>query len=798
VSPVGFVARTQARRRWRALVALALFVGLLGGLSLSLVAGSRRSATVVDRYLSTARPYDLAVFSLDLTRAQVLGIPGVVRADPGAYVGMVKDETGEGATQGINGHVLDFEELDPTWRLLDGSVPDGSDPNEVLVNEFFVRQFGLSVGDTVDVRMFARDQRDAVSRGVYEAKGPRYRMRITGVVRPPMDVAIDEVRAVGVSSVGSSNGMAISDTFYDAHRDEFLDFGLEFEVELAGGPAGRERFMDAVRNLAAPGSDPPIAGPAEETRRRSSLSAPVDLETGALLALGAALAVVGAVVTALVLRAEQRSLDEETPTLRGLGLTSAQLGAVSVLRALPVALVGAGSAVGVSIALSGRYPIGIGRQLELDGGTDVNVAVLALGALAMVAVIVATGYLVGLPRRARRSPPSGRATLARRLGRAGAPTDLVLGTQLVFERGRGVRAVPSRPAIAVGAGALAIVTAVGIYVGGVDRLYTVPDAHGWEWDAAIGNSNFPLADETAATLAADDRIAHRTQARYGDATVNGRATEFLAFDADGDAPPQVISGRLPETATELALGRAVLDDLGIDIGSVVDFTVAEGEFDTGGRTPSRRMRVVGEVLAPIFGESDVSDVGVITLAGVAAAGGDAAEQFVLTRLRDGPRDAQLRALRRDYTEEIITDAIPARIVNLHRVRRLPLVGIGVAGVLGTIVLVYTLAISARARSRELAIMRALGLPSSRLRRVLVWQGGVLTAGMLLIGLPIGLVLGVAAWNRVADGLGVATNAVIPPLVFVLVPLALLVAVVASVLPARRAARTSVSALLRTE
>jgi putative ABC transport system permease protein len=210
------------------------------------------------------------------------------------------------------------------------------------------------------------------------------------------------------------------------------------------------------------------------------------------------------------------------------------------------------------------------------------------------------------------------------------------------------------------------------------------------------------------------------------------------------------------------------------------------------------MRVVGETLAPIFCEADVGEVGAITFAGLEAAGGDSTEQFVLTRLRGGGSDAQLRELRRDYTEEIITDAVPARIVNLHRVRRLPVVGILVAGLLGTIVLVYTLAISARARSRELAVLRALGLASRQLRGVLAWQGAVLGLAMVVLGIPIGLLLGIAAWHRVADGLGVGASAVLSPWIWLLVPLALLVAVGASLLPAHRARRAPVADVLRAE
>lgn len=795
---VGFLARTQARRRVRALIALTLFIGMFGGLSLSLIAGSRRSATAVDRYFASARKYTFEFFAPAITRDELLAIPGVVRADPTSYLGTVATDAAGKPIAGINGQVVDFSAADPTTRVLDGAIPDGKHANDVVVNPAFVEQFGPRVGDSVAIQMFGRDQEDEVGSGVYEPNGPRFKMSITGIARGPQDVAGDKITSIGASSSDSTNVMYVSEDFYDAHHDEFLDFGKAYSIQLRDGLAGRTDFLDAVNAQLPKGVDRAVTAPVAGPGRRASFDAPVDLETSALLALGAGLAFVGAIAVALVLRAEQRAHEEDTPALRTLGLTKAQLGVVAVVRSLPVALGGALVALVVALALSGRYPIGIGRQIELDGGFQVNPAVLALGGLSIVAFTVGVSFLLGRPRPDRTPLPTSRLTMARWLAKVGAPTDLTLGTQLAFERGRGVRSVPARQAIIGGAAALTIVTALAVYVGGVGHLYSDREAHGWPWDAAIGNTNFPLSKSTVKQLSHDGRIRHLTRARYGDAKVNGRYTEFWAFDARGTAPPEVISGRLPETATEVALGRVTLDELGIDVGSTVTFSVEGGEFEGDRRPTSRRMRVVGVALSRIFGESDLGEIGVITLAGVRAAGGKTGLQLVAVDVAGADRMATLRSIRADYTEDIDIDAVPARIVNLQRVRRLPLIGLGLAGLLGTILLVYTLAISARARTRELAVMRTLGLASRRVSGVLAWQGIVLALGMLVIGVPIGLVLGAAAWSAVASDLGVRTTAVFSPLIAALVPMALLVAVAASLYPARRARRAPVAEVLRVE
>ncbi|MCJ7436989.1 MAG: hypothetical protein MUP97_04405 [Acidimicrobiia bacterium] len=797
-----FLAHVQARRRWRGLVVLMIFVGLAGGLAISLVAGARRSSSVVDRYLANARQYDLAVNdpSSSTTQRQVLAIPGVVRADPYTYVGLaLTSPAGAGRMIGaINGTAVDWSALDPTTRLLSGSIPDGTDPSEVVVNQAFVQEFGLSVGDTVPVRAFGLEQLDKISNGVYEPTGPRYRFHIIGVARGAQDIGIDEFHQLGNSGYGSTSQMRLSSDFYEAHRDEFLNFGAGYQIQLRDGTRGRKHLVEALRARTPAGVDPLQIYPAPPTVKRASLETPVQLETTALLALGIGIALAAAFGVALMLRAEQRAHDGDTPTFRALGCTAPQLGAAAAVRALPAALGGTVIALGVALGLSGRYPIGIGRQLELQGGFQVNVAVLGVGALGIVVFMLGCSFLFGRPRRARDLAPSTRATFAAWLGRVGAPTDLTLGAYLAFARSRRTRSVPSRQAIAAGAAVLAIVTALGVYVASVDHLYSVPEAHGWQWDAAIGNLNFPLSDTTATRLANDPRVRAHTKARYGVASVDGKSAGFLAFDAKGDAPPDLVAGRLPRTASEVALGAAALDGLGVHIGSTVTFSVKNGEFDLGGPTKPRRMRVVGQSLAPVFGELDIGHDGIITLDGIKAAGGDVTPRLVLARLRSGDATRGLTALDHDYTEEIATDLVPAQIVNLHRVRQLPLLGLAVAALMGIFVLVYTMAVSVRARTLDLAVFRALGLPARRLRRVLGWEGTVLAAAMVLIGVPAGLLLGSLLWRRVTDQLGVHGGAVVPLLLALLVPLALLTAVGASMYPARRARREKVAALLRTE
>jgi hypothetical protein len=790
VRGIVFVARSQLRRHTARLVVLALVVGLTAGIAAALVAGSRRSASVVRRYFAAGHHYTIAV-GAPLSRADLLAIPGVTDAEPTAYVAMVRD----GTTDGINGAAVRPASIDPTIRVVRGRAilpSDGARP-VVDVNEAFVDEFGLDVGETVDVRMFsAADEQRAIA-GDYHATGPRYRFRIVGVLRTPLDVALDQPRTAD-RPARDTNQFYVPYPWYAAHDKEFLSFPTSYDVALRDPARDKARFVRTVR--AESGDEAPQFGPPSFSERHASFDTPVDVETGVLLALGLATALAGVVVATLLLRAEERSRARDQPVLGSLGFTSRDRAASAALRTAPTAVATACVTVVVAYALSDRFPVGIGRMLELAPGRRWNLAVVAGAAAVTVALLVAMAYLLG--RRAPSPRPRrARGGAADRLARAGAPPDVVVGAHLAFQRD-GATGVPARQAIAGGAVALLLVTALAVVVGGIDRLYTQPAAHGWPWDAVIGNVNFTMPRAQLQRLERDDRFRATTVARYGQATIGGRQAEALAIDAAGTAPPAIIAGRVPETATEIALGHELLDQLHAHIGGRVNLSVKGGEFDVGNPTHDRELTVVGVAVAPIMGESEFGQVGVVTFDAIESAGGDTTPMLVLARFRSHDHDAAIRALQRDTTEEILADNVPARIVNLHRVCTLLLAGAALAAVLGTVLLAYTLTAGARTRNHELAVLRALGMTAGRAGRVLATQGALLALAMLLIGVPLGLALGAFSWRAVARQLGVVDRPTFVAAIALLVPGALVVGVVAAVGPARRARRADVARALHVE
>jgi ABC-type lipoprotein release transport system permease subunit len=66
------------------------------------------------------------------------------------------------------------------------------------------------------------------------------------------------------------------------------------------------------------------------------------------------------------------------------------------------------------------------------------------------------------------------------------------------------------------------------------------------------------------------------------------------------------------------------------------------------------------------------------------------------------------------------------------------------------------------RRSELAVLRSIGLTPRQTAGCLIWQSLTITGVGLAVGVPLGLIIGNAAWFAVADPIGVAPDSA-PPL-----------------------------------
>ncbi|RBY74589.1 hypothetical protein DQ238_21530 [Geodermatophilus sp. TF02-6] len=169
------------------------------------------------------------------------------------------------------------------------------------------------------------------------------------------------------------------------------------------------------------------------------------------------------------------------------------------------------------------------------------------------------------------------------------------------------------------------------------------------------------------------------------------------------------------------------------------------------------------------------------------------------RLDDGDADAQTRAV--DAVTDLTGAAAPtAAVAGLARERAaidsvldtLLLVVTGLIGVAVVIALIgvgNTLALSVVERRQENGLLRALGLTRGQLRGLLAWEAVLVSEVATVLGVVLGAVYGVSGTASVLGTVGEVVVDVPWLQVAAIVVVATAAGLLASVLPARRAART---------
>ncbi len=123
--------------------------------------------------------------------------------------------------------------------------------------------------------------------------------------------------------------------------------------------------------------------------------------------------------------------------------------------------------------------------------------------------------------------------------------------------------------------------------------------------------------------------------------------------------------------------------------------------------------------------------------------------------------------------------------------------LGLAVVIAVLGIVNTLALSVIERTREVGLLRAVGLSRRQLRTMVRLESIIIALLGAVLGVGLGLVFGVALQRSQADS-GIEVLSVPYLQLFIFVVLAGLVGVLAAVWPARRAARLDVLAAITTD
>jgi hypothetical protein len=462
--------------------------------------------------------------------------------------------------------------------------------------------------------------------------------------------------------------------------------------------------------------------------------------------------------------------------------------------------------------------------------------VLGAGVAGFVVVLSGVAFAVAYRRAPHRVAVqreqvwSRRSRAARAAANAGLPVPVVTGVRFAFEPGVGRAAVPVRSALTGTVIAVAMVVATLTFASGLRTLVSHPPLYGWNWNYAI-NPSSEVPPLTRTLLTHDPDVAGWVGASEAIVELDGQAVPALLTSPGASVAPPILSGHGLEATDEVVLGAATLSRLHKRVGD--DVTLSYGSpVDAPAYVPPVRVRVVGTATLPAVGfasfVADHTSMGTGALvptdieparfrevqlnadqllngpdlvfvrmrAGVSAAQGRA-DLARIVKATDRAFDADPNAVGNNIT--VVGVQRPAQIVNYRSVGAAPVLLAAGLAVGAVFALSLTLVASVRRRRRELALLKTLGFTRRQLAAVVAWQSTIAVAIGVVVGIPLGIITGRAAWDLFARTINAVPQATVPTATIALVGVgALILANLVAAIPGLQAARTRTAVLLHAE
>ncbi|RJK93184.1 ABC transporter permease [Vallicoccus soli] len=319
----------------------------------------------------------------------------------------------------------------------------------------------------------------------------------------------------------------------------------------------------------------------------------------------------------------------------------------------------------------------------------------------------------------------------------------------------------------------------------VDRL--VDEAFGADYVVSNAVAT-PFSAELAASAREVEGVEAVYEQRFGQAQVDGGTIGLTGIDP-GAIGTALTTEFVAGSAAGLEEGGVLLDEgtaesRGLGVGDVVALTPPYGD--------GRDLEVLG-----VFTENAGLGEFTVSLSTFDALGYSRQDNFVYVLAEPGADPAAVRAgldaVVADYPVVDLADQTEFKEDQRAQIDQLLTIIyalLALAVVIAVLGIVNTLALSVIERTREIGLLRAVGMSRRQLRRMVRLESVVIALYGAALGIVLGLVFGISLQRALAgQGIEVLSVPVVTLLLFLVV--AAVVGVLAAVWPARRAAKLDV-------
>lgn len=795
-----------------------------------------------DSVAAQARLADVVVtpdqgFFEDDTVDKVTAVDGVAAVAP-IWSGYGEISWKSGGSGFANFTTLPEDEQLQWMRLVTGSLPKGD--GQVAIDKSGADAQNLGVGDKLTLPLATDPDADTAD----------------------TETKTVEVEITGVLDLSTSFFSGGSTPSVIATADQIVKYGYmslsEIDVLAEGGDGAA--LIGAIKDV-APDGVAVRTGQEETDHRVEELSGQTIGITVTLLAFAAVALFVAAIVISNTFSILVAQRSRQLALLRCVGATKAQVRRATFIEALIVSVVASvvGVLVGVLVATVGAYFAGLGNSLFDLGAISISPSALLVPILVGVVVTLLAAWAPA--RKATKVPPLAAlspvpdAATARRIGIvrlifvclfggfgtlvtvlaliSDTPEIAVLGAVvgglmitlsvilggplLVPLVARGVGGIarsfgvsgklavanavrnPARAAATSSALLIGVWLIVLLGVGAATGRLTANEEFDRQFplDASVTSTEGELSDGTIQAMSGLDGISESAELTGANATVGGYGSVLLLGMDPADAERVLHSD-----ADEVQPGTALVSEfdatnLGVSDGQQADFVVGDKTVQlTVQVSKLGDQGVTGGSSYALTTKEDVAEL----------AGDDAPTLSLWLRAADGAdynlliddlNTAGQQASNFDFGGSAPVRAQMNTVLDIMLLVVTALLGVAV--VIAVVGIANTLGLSVLERTRESALLRALGLTKQQMRGMIAVEAALLALVGALLGIGLGILVGFTMTKAIFAQGDIPLSFSVPwDQVGLVLLLALVAGLLASLLPARRAGRVQPAAALADE